>query len=211
MNGKSRTLIFLIVLALVSWSLPARATIFAALAKEVKKAGSVNKNVSSDYGIAKIDDATTKTEVTVGEASSLWKGYWQLNGGKLKIKRAESTSLTLTSDVTSLRFRDRWIGANEAVAKSAEHKFWLKLYREEKDKSLTKIDEVEHKVKVKKKGFGKTVTKRGYLRLAPIKAETAAVYKLEIRAKNLNTGAELSTYTFVEVQQGSSNHSQGTD
>ncbi len=204
MKRKTRTFMVLIVAGLLIWSLPARATIFSAVSKAVKDIGSVNKNVSADYGAAKIDESSQPPEVTVGETSALWKGYWQLSGGKLKIRRAEKTSLLLTSDVTSLRFRIRWIGANEAAARSANHRFWLKLYREETDKSLTKIDEAEKKVKVGKKGLGGTVYKKGYLRLPPITTETPGWYKLEMGTKNVETGAKSSTYTFIHIERESS-------
>jgi hypothetical protein len=203
MKWKTKTILILVVSALLIWSLPARATIFSALSDAVKDIGRVNKNVSADYGTAKIDESSAPPEVTVGETSALWRGYWQTSGGKLKIRRAEKTSLLLTSDVTSIRFRIRWIGANEAVARSANHRFWLKLFREEKDKSLTEIDESVQKVEVGKKGLGGTVYEKGYLRLPPITTETPGWYKLEMGAKNVETGAETSTCTFVHIERES--------
>jgi hypothetical protein len=203
MRQKITTILILLVLALFSWFLSAHATIFSALGKEMRKAGEVKKNISSDYGLAKIDDSAQPPEVTVGETKALWKGHWQLGGGKLNIKRAETTSLLLTQDVTSLRFKIRWIGANEAVAQSANHKFWMKLYREKKDKSLTKLHESEKKVEVGKKGLGGTVFKKGYLHLPSVTTETPAWYKLKIGVKNLNTGAEISTHTYIHVERES--------
>ena len=202
MRLKMKTLSMLLILGLFFSVRFVDATIFAALRPSIEKAREVKKNVTTASGIAKVDESKKPPEIAVGEIKALWNGHWQLGGGKLDIDRAQATTLLFPKNITSFKFKVRWVGGNEAVAQPAKHEFLLTVYKVEGGKE-TKVEEVRKQVEVGGKGLGGTAFKKGNLYSSAITAEKPGSYRLVMKAKNSNTGASLDTYSDIQIQRES--------
>jgi len=184
-----------------------RATIFSAMpsSKEefmrpIEELRGVAKNVKTDFGTARVDETKSPAEIAVGELRSLWRGHWQLGGGKLDINRAKATDLRMDRASSEVRFRVRWTAGNEAVARSAKHKFVMKVVRVEAG-AETVVETVTKEVTLKGKGVGKTVFENGTLRSPKIAVAPGAEFKIVLQARNDNTGASLETSTVIDFKK----------
>lgn len=186
---------------------PLGATIFATL-PSVYEAGlrateerlGVNKSVETGFGVARVDESKDPPEIAVGELRSLWKGLWQLSGAKLNINRALATDLVLQRASASFRVKVRWVAGNEAVARSADHTFQMKIFRMDGD-AETVVETIKKDVTVGKKGLGKTVFKDGHLFSSKIPIAGPAKYRISLRARSSNSDASLETSTILEFKK----------
>jgi hypothetical protein len=195
----------LVGLALISAQL--FATIFLALPSALEKAQrdveerlGIKKSVDTSFGTARVDESKDPPEIALGELRSLWKGIWQLNGAKLEINRALATDLVLQQSSARFRFKVRWVGGNEAVARSANHTFRMRIYRIGDGDKETLVESVDKDVTVGGKGVGGTAFKNGQLSSSEIKVTGPARYRIAFEIKNANTGGSLGTSTSLEVK-----------
>jgi hypothetical protein len=184
-----------------------RATIFSALPsmreqalRKAEERLGVTKSVDTAFGLARVAEAKTPPEVAVGEMRCLWKGLWQLSGGKIDINRALATELRMDRASSEVCFKVRWTAGNEAVSRSAGNRFVMKVIRVDGG-SETVIETVTKEVKVGGKGLGKTAFKNGDLRSKRIAIAAGAEFKIVLQARNANTGASLETSTVVEFKR----------
>jgi hypothetical protein len=179
---------------LVFAAAPASATVFAAL-------GATTVQEETDYGIVRVDTASSPPRISVGEMKSVWDGVWQPGGGSIVINRAQESIVPFNGASEKVRFRARWVAGNEAVAIKAKHVFRLTVYRIDQSGARTEAASAKKEVTVDAKRFGGTKFKDGNFETGTITVSGPATYEVVLKAENANSNDAFTAKVVVHFQK----------